>query len=458
MAATTFATLAEIAKEEFDRMVITFNFLQTDPVFRNLLLEPTAQKQFTQPMYDAQDTADFLGWKDDFTTSAISYAEYSAHLARIGDQGGVDASEAAILDNPDLDNATPMETQRIKMLESVARKFRGAYLLGQPATVTIGADVTTLGVAAVEPRPRMHTVAEVHGTKATPTARNHLINWVLAAKTLQFKPYGESSYGAAVTLSATKYHRVQLFNSDGTKWIYVTVVWATISVAANFVSDGTDAKAIKTTPNLSPTGFATLCHPNQRWFGNLSQTNPGAVTGDTLTYPALSRLARSVRQQSNGQNGIITLDPDMYGRAQSVLIDMGLGEKIITFMGEELNTLSVGGIPIVESDSMIETRYAPDGTTEVGRILGLIYGGKRSGAHIRYNTISNLEVIRAMPQFFAGGNADTGHGDSIPLPFTFYVVGPDSSNEALTPRASMFVEPATARFGAVSVLDTIKYS
>ncbi len=458
MAATTFTELASMAGTAFDRTVIEHQFLKSDALTRNLMLEMTSGTgaTFDQQMFDSPDTAVMGGWQDDFANTAVNYTTYSSFLNRIMDQKPVDAVVGTVM-NPENMPAKLLEIHRMQTIQAVVRKFRADYLLANPADVVIGADWGTAGVTAIEMGPRSCSYADTHGTKATPTERRHSLDWSTGANVIRYKPYGESSWGPTATISATNYHRVPLYNADGTKWIYLTCVAVTLMAHADLTDGGTDATTIQITPNLDMTGFMTLGHPTYRRFGNLSASNPGATTGDAPSYDALSWLGRTVRDAGADGNGAIVCDPDMYQYVQSMFVALGLGEQVVTFMGEQLNALSIGGTPIFYNDSMTETRLAPDGSTAVGRIMGLRYGGSRSGCHIRYNSVANN--VNFMPELNAGGPVDGGYrGDPVSMPFTFYVVGPNSTSELMFPRASMLVEPAAARFDAIAWLDNIKYA
>jgi hypothetical protein len=458
MAATTFTELAEIAGSAYDQTMIEHQFLKSDPLLRNLMLEMTdgTGKDFSQQMLDSPDTAVMAGWQDDFANTAIAYSAYSSFLNRITDQKPIDAVVGSVMNSAN-GLPTQVELHRRQTIQAVVRKFRSDYMVANPADVVIGADLTTTGITAVEMGPRSVSSTDTHGTKATPTERRHSIKWVATGNLMSYQPYGETSYGPAVEFTATKYHRVPLFNADGTKWIYVTGVYATLNAAANLTPADTDATTIQVTPNLDMTGFLTLAHPTYRRFGNLSTDNPGATTGDAPSRSALSWLSRTVRDSGTDGTGAIVCDPDMYQYLENMMVALGLGEQVITFMGEQLNALSIAGVPIFYSNSMTETRLAPDGSTSVGRIMGVRYGGSRSGAHIRYNSVASL--VDYMPEFNSGGLVDSGYrNDPIAMPWTFYVVPPNSTSEKLYPRASMLVEPSAARFDSIAFLDNIKYA
>jgi len=458
MAATTFTELASMAHTAYDRTVIEHQFLKTDALTRNLMMERTTGKgsTFNQQMFDSPDTAVMAGWQDDYANTAVEYTEYASFLNRILDQKPVDAVVGTVM-NPENMDIGLMELHRNQVIEAVCRKFRAGYLLDNPSDVVIGADWGTAGVTSVELGPRAVSYADTHGVKATPTERRHSLDWSTGTNVMKYKPYGESSWGPTVTFSSTNFHKVPLYNADGTKWIFVTAeTVATLLAHADLTDGGTDATTLQVTPNLNMTGFGTLAHPTYRRFGNLSTSNPTAA-GDSISRAALSWLAYAVRTSGADGAGAIVCDPDMYQYIESMMVALGLGETIITFMGEQLNALSIGGVPIFRNDGMTETRLAADGATAVGRILGIRYGGSRSGAHIRYNSMA--PILSFMPQLAAGGPIDAGyHGDPVSLPFTFYVVGPNSTSELMFPRASMLVEPAAARFDAIAWLEAIKYA
>jgi hypothetical protein len=462
MAATTFPELMEIAGTEYDKLVVYFQFLKQDNPFKMLQMEPSTGKGggFTQQMFDDPPDASEVGWQDNYPNNGISYTTYDAYLNRIVQQMPVDAIIAAE-GNPVDHKGLPdqLMLHRDQTIQSVVRKFRDRYLLGQPATTTIGTNFTTAGVTAIEMGPRSCARADVHGTKGSVTARVHDLKWVTASDEISYRPYGETTYGPTVVITASNYHRVPLFNADGTKWIFLTCVPATLLAAGDITGDGTAANGFTVTPSKQITGFATLAHPSMRRYGNLSPTNPSATTGDAPTRMALSWLARAVRDSGSMGNSAILCDPDMYLYLENVMIALGLGNKTVEFMGSEFNTLAYGDTPIFYTDSMTETRKAPDGSTNVGRILGITYGNKMTGAHIRYNTIADVPGVNSMPQLLAGGSVNTGHkGDPIPSPFASFLIPPDGDNDLLKTRASMLVEPSVPRFDTVAWLDCIKYA
>jgi len=463
MAATTFTELMEIAGTEYDKLVVYFQFLMQDAPFKMLMMEPTPGKgsTFTQQMFDDPPDAVAAGWRDDYPNNGISYTTYTSYLNRLVQQMPIDAAIAALA-NASEQQGLPDQIvlHRDQTIQSVVRGFREKYLLGQPGTAVLGADwLTAAGATAVvEMGPRSVDLAAAHGVKATPTDRYHELDWVGATNILRYRAYGETTWGPGVEITTTVFHRVKLFNADGTKWIFFTCVAATLMAAGNEQSDGSAAKALVVTPSLEVTGFATLAHPNMRRFGNMSATNP-TVSGDAPARMALSWLRRAVTDSGAQGNSAMLCDPDMYLYLEAMMVALGLGNRTVEFMGSTFNTLAFGDMPIFYTDSMTETRVAADLSTPVGRILGITYGNKNSGAHVRYNTIANVPGVQGMPQLLAGGSVNTGYnGDPIPSPFASFLVPPNSDNDEMKTRASMLVEPSVPRFDTVAWLDDIKYA
>lgn len=458
MAATTFAILMEMAGTAYDRAIIAHQFLKQDPTFRNLVFERTTGEgeNFVQQEVTSDNTGAMAGLQDDYANTGIETRSWPGFLKRITSQKPVDSTVASVSNS-----ATGLpkiwEAHRAATIEDVNTRFREGYLKDNPVDVVLGADQSTIGITEIVFGPRAASATDTHGTAATPTERRHSVKWVASSNTMSYQPYGETTYGTGVVFTNINYNRVPLLNADATRWIWVTGVFATLNSAGNLTPADTDATTCQVTPNLNMTGFLTYVHPNLRRFGNLSLSNPGATTGDAIDRAAMSWLARQVRRSGAAGTGAILCDPDMYEFIEAMLAALGLGEKIVTFMGEELNALSIGGVPIFDSDSMTEAaRTAADGSTLVGRIMGIVYGSQDTGCHVRYNTVVN--ELGFMPEFNSGGVVDTGHGDVVAMPWSFYIIPPDSSNDKKYPRANMLIEPSTPRYDAVAVLDEIKYA
>jgi len=463
MAGTTFAQLAAMAHQDYDRLMIMHQFTESDPVLRQLrLIQTKGGKQFTQRMKDDATGAAFATYSGAFTDNPLTYKEYSGFLARIIDQRSVPAPVAGALNDP-AGLANHLAIHKDDVIESVCAKFRDSYIVGQPATVAIGADMTTgLGTVSIVPGARnIYSVEDVHNHTAV-VPRNLGLKWVQASKLISAKFPGESSYGATATLSATNYFKVPLYNADGTKWVWFTCDYATIAGKGNFESTiATDAECAVFTPSLQMHGLQQLVHPSRRMFGNLSGVLPTATGGDSLTVKALSWMAMMLRRAAGGRpNSVILCSDAMWLQAQAVLLAAGAGGVTpVQLMDETLNELAINKVPIMTCEQMANNRADPAASTStLGWMLGVVLGDDESGCHVRYNTVDAVEGISGMPGFQAGGSVDTGHGERIALPFTYYVVPPNSTDEQLHPRASMLTEMATAKFDALCMLDCLKTS
>jgi hypothetical protein len=288
-----------------------------------------------------------------------------------------------------------------------------------------------------------------------PQSRRHELDWVTATNTMRYRPYGETTWGAGVVLSADNDHLVPLFSADGTKWIWLTVDFATLDPVADF-NTTSDATGLLAVPSHEMTGIASLLHPTQRVFGNLSATDPTA-TGDTLTMSTLWWILEKLLEASGGDPSrcAIATSLQLKLKSRSVLAAAAQGEVIKTWMGREVNEIGIGGVPILNCSQMVNNRTAPS-ATGLGRLVGVVFGDKDSGVHLRYGNNADQPGISMMPGFEQNGMVETKYSDDVPMPYQHYMILPDKTDQKTRYRAYSYIEASTAKFASVSEVDALK--
>jgi hypothetical protein len=442
MAMTTFATSLSLIEDKVLGTLISEYVVRPDPVAALIPMVTAPSMKFRQKLMSEPTGAQASRYDTAFAPSAFTEYEYEAFLtylvksdSRLKQMESAPVGDAGVSDRL---------TKKRVIIAALSKLYREYLLVGQPAGVTIGADLTTLGITAIEPGPRQCTFEDANGAAAVATSYGSF-TWVNASKTLTYKAPGDTGYGTGVVLSATNFHRVPVYSANVGKWVYVTVVWATIGGAGNFASAGTDATCVKYTPSLQPTGLINQINPALRMFGNLSATNPTA-TGDALSQKNLTWLVGKLLDGSNGDaSRCIVLCPENAWLACSVLVTgLGGGTSAVEFMGQRFNSLNFGGVPILKNAFVEDNRTAANTTTTgLCDVAGLVLGTDK--AHVRYAAAS--DVVDNQLSDHSGNQVAVGDGtgSGASLPIQYFETMPGTSN-LIYMVGDMTVEPV---FGSI---------
>lgn len=451
MAATTFATSLSLIEDKVLGELINEYVIRPDPVAALIPMVQTPSMKFRQKILSEAAGAAATRFDTAFAPSAFTEYEYDAFLtylqksdSRLKQMESAPVGSAGVSDRL---------TKKRQIIAALSKLYRQYMLVGQPATGVIGADLTTLGITAVEPGPRQVTFEDAHGGSAVSTSYGSF-TWVAASKKLSYMAPGDTAYGATATISATNFHRVPLYSNDVGKWVYVTVVWATISGQGNYASADTDATCVKFTPSLQPTGLVNQISPSLRMFGNLSATNPTA-TGDALSQKNLSWLVGKLLDGANGDpSRCVVLMPENAWLSASVLVTgLGGGTSAVEFMGTRFNALNFGGVPLLKNQFVEDDRTAANtSTTGLCDVVGLVLG--EEAAHVRYaaaaDPIDNQLSDHSQGQVAKGD----GTGVGAALPIQYYETFPGTSN-LIYQVGDMTVEPVFGTIHSGAILTDI---
>ena len=450
MAATTLATSLTLIGDYEMRALVYDHFVKPDPlVARMPMVRSPGGHTWTQNYTTEPSGAAEMVITDSMTSSAFTKNSYGGYLNLIYKQDDSNMGVEALGEGQQGYEDDMVKKDHI--VSAVSKKLRQRMMDGNPATVAIGADVTSLGVTAVEVGPRKFTFEQVTG--ATTTLGK--IKWVLAAKTLQYKAPGADYYGAAQTISASNCHRVPLFSgqgADGTddpaRWIYVTVDWATISIAGNFESDTTAAKGLTYTPSDQMTGLLTQVNPDMAVWGNLAAMDAGNVPGDG-TSPNRSILSWLRMKLLDGSNDnpsrcAIVCNDSMMLALEGVIANLGGGVNPVMFMGQEMNALNYGGIILLRNRWIGSDITSKAGNrSDLSQILGVVLG-EDSGVHMKYATFQGNPVLDEVSGYASGAVASDETPGGTSFPFQYWKEKESARTLAYVHTGLVYCEPVAA--------------
>lgn len=467
MAVTTFATAWSLTKQYVNQELIYNWFVKPDPIVALIPMVTASGREWLQEITSEPGGAAAKSYGDAMTGSALTVYNYKAFLNQIYKKDTRLMIEDALPAGQSGHSSRLIKRDHI--WAAVAKKFREYLMVGQPATVAIGADLlAVLGASgAVECGPRIFDQDDVHyNTGGSVSTVYGYIKWVDATKVISYSTDG-TNYGPAVTLSATNRWRVPLTDADGLKWIYVTATWATIDAAGNFTSDGTAAKGLTFTPSKQMTGLGIQAHPDNVNFGNLSKggtwssgyttCNP-TTTGDALSQTNLAWLKKKLLNASGGDPSrcAIVMSETEYLKAEVLLAALGAGgNRAVEFMGSEFNGLSFGGIPIVDNPFVVHTQgNAAGSANNLTTVYGLVLG--QGNCHVKYASVGDdIAAGAGVAQQQTGGTGNDGTPGGTPVPMYYREIGENGSTEEISMVGTLTAEPVAATLDSVFQLRDI---
>lgn len=456
MAATTFATSLSLIEDKVMGELIMEYVIKPDPLASLIPMRYSGSAQWRQKLLSEPAGAAAQRFDATVAASAFTEFEYQAFLNMVAKR---DDRLMGIESVPPGDvGVSDRLTKKAVVIAAMSKSYRQLLQVGDPVgTATVGANITALGVTAVEPGPRHASFSDVHGAAAV-TVIYGTFKWVAASKTLYYMAPGDATWGTGVVLSATKFYRVPLRSASYGKWIYVTVDWATINAAGNYTGDvAVAADRIAWTPTTEPTGLLKQIDPDLRVFGNLSTTNPTAA-GDALGQKNLMWLAGKLLDGANDDPAkcIILMNENVFLNAGVLLTGLGYGNRTVEFMGRQFNSLSFMGIPIIKSPWVLQNKTSSSGAvTNLSSVYGLIIG--EDAAHVVYSSAANdpASASATSTQQGAVAKGDGTGGAGTPFPM-FYAEGwDDKATQSVKQVASMYFEPVFSKIHCGAYLDGI---